>query len=153
MLVIVPVRIFCPLDLDELLQPWLRLQKVGSHCRWIGISERLRHKLPIIQSRIGRFGVNWRQGPPCYVTASCSWPVITLCLSKYTISARPRGVGEETWCHPLPHTLKHTRKHGHSFEPPASIIWHVQPREVVCHGHSAGAVYVAGSFLASPPVL
>lgn len=109
MLVIVPVRIFCPLDLDELLRPWLRLQKVGSHCRWIGISGRLRPKLPIIQSRIGRFGVNWRQGPPCYVTASCSWPVITLWLSKYTISARPRGVGEETWCHPLPHKLKHTK--------------------------------------------
>lgn len=58
----------------------------------------------------------------------------TVPCTEYTIFARPRGVGEETWCHPPPPTDPNTRKHGHSFEPPTSIIRLVQQREVVCRG-------------------
>lgn len=115
MLVIVPVRIFCPLDLDELLEPWLRLQKVGSRYRWRGISGRLRHKLPIIQSRIGRFGGELATGSSLLCHSQL------FLANDYAVRFKIHYLCEASWCRwgdrhdvtppqrPLPHRPEHTK--------------------------------------------
>lgn len=58
------------------LKPWFRLQKDGSHWCWLAISGRLR---PKIVSNWNLYWSFWICIPPCYVTTSCSWPMIVCC--------------------------------------------------------------------------